>query len=61
MVGSGRVSDRIAPTSELEATREVVPEPQNGHERASEERGNGEEVPPEQERVSWWRRVFFSV
>lgn len=60
MVGSGRVCDRIAPTSELEATREVVPEPQNGHERASEERGNGE-VPPEQERVSWWRRVFFSV
>jgi hypothetical protein len=42
---------------ELEPAREATPEPRDGDVSASEGMGNGE-APPEQEKRSWWRRLF---
>ncbi len=39
---------------------EAPPEPRDAPEEAPEGRGRGE-VPPEQERRSWWRRIFFGA
>ena len=47
----------IAALTERIPAIEAPSEPREGHETATENSGKGD-VPPEQERRSWWRRMF---